>query len=283
MAAWSGLRVCFNSAQAPGRMQEVYPTGSCRNFRPKPADPRWPGRRGTSSCSSQIRYIPLMHGQFAIVDAEDYEWLNRYTWVLWSGYAIRHSSGKSFFMHREIVQAPPGMVVDHINGNRLDNRRCNLRLCTRPQNVRNAAKRPGCLSQYKGVSFDRRHNSWYATIWFKNRSIGLGHYHDEAQTARAYDRAALELFGEFAWLNFPEEIEARRQEIADPHYEKKSIPKPRRKKSAKQRPVHAKANPARRKSHAGTQRRRAEKRKTNRSATKAAKTMKKARRLSCHK
>jgi hypothetical protein len=263
-------------------MQEVYPTGSCRNFRPKPADPRWPGPRGTSSCGSQIRYIPLMHAQFAIVDAEDYEWFSRYTWVLWGGYAIRHSSGKCFFMHREIMQAPPGKVVDHINGNRLDNRRCNLRLCTRPENIRNAAKRSGCLSQYKGVSFDRRLHSWFATIWFKNRSIGLGHYHDEAQAARAYDRAALELFGEYAWLNFPEEIETRRQEIADPHYEKKSIPKPRRKKSAKPRVAHAKAKPAGRKSRAGTQSRRADKRERKQSTTKGTKTTRKAVRLLGH-
>jgi hypothetical protein len=181
----------------------------------------------------------------AIVDAADYEWLSGYTWTLCGGYALRHSGGKNFFMHREIMHAPPGMVVDHINGNRLDNRRCNLRLCTRAQNVRNAAKRPGCLSQYKGVSRDRRHNRWFATIYFEGRSIALDHFDDEAEAARAYDRAALELFGEFAWLNFPYEIEIRRREIAS--RPQKLTDKPRRIKGTKRKGTHAEAAKQKRK------------------------------------
>jgi hypothetical protein len=218
MWGWAGLRVCFNSAANPGRLQEVYPTGWCWNFCPR-RDERRPGQPawlpGPSRRSEETRLIPLKYGLHVIVDAADYEWLSRYKWFLCgAGYAARHAPGKTIFMHREIMQAPPGMVVDHINGNRMDNRRSNLRICTRPENLRNAAKRSGCLSLYKGVSFDCKMNQWFATIWFEGRSIALGHYHDEVDAARAYDRAAVELFGEFAWLNFPQELEARRQEIA---------------------------------------------------------------------
>lgn len=118
------------------------------------------------------------------------------------------------------------------NGNRMDNRRSNLRIWTRPENLRNAAKRSGCLSQYKGVSFDRKMNQWFATIWFEGRSIALGHYIEEIDAARAYDRAAVELFGEFARLNFPQELELRRQEIAA--HPQNLTDKPRRRKPTKQ-------------------------------------------------
>jgi hypothetical protein len=151
-------------------------------------------------------------------------------------------------MHREIMQAPPGKVVDHINGNRLDNRKCNLRLCTRRQNLRNAAKRPGCQSQFKGVSFDRRHNRWFATIWFEGRSISLGSFLDEVEGARAYDRAALELFGEYAWLNFPDDWPPQMRKA-----------------------VHAEAKATRRKLHAKPRRRKADRQKRKRSTPKVTK------------
>ena len=254
MWGWAGLRICFNSADNPGRLQEVYPTGYCRNFCPRRDDrrrPRQPGRSpNPSRQSAETRIIPLMHGLYAIVDAADYEWLSQYRWVLWgAGYAGRHAPGKTILMHREIMQAPAGMVVDHINGNRLDNRRCNLRICTRPQNVRNAAKRSGCLSQYKGVSFDRKMNQWFATIWFEGRSIALGHYHDEADAARAYDRAAVELFGEYAWLNFPQEIEARRQEIAVQPQKLTDKPRRRNKTTRPEKPATPRARPRRKPPH----------------------------------
>jgi hypothetical protein len=274
MAGWSGLRICFNSGQAPGRMQEVYPTGCCRNFCPKPVEQHHVKAQDGSSSASQrkgeTRLIPLTHGLHAIVDAADYEWLSQYKWFLWGGgYAARHVPGGVVLMHRQITNAPPGRDVDHTNGNRLDNRSSNLRICTRAENLRNTAKRPGCLSRYKGVSLDRRHNKWVSQICFESKTIRLGSFTDEAEAARTHDRAALALFGEYAWLNFPEEIETRRQEIATPQYRQYIAAK--LKTAAKQKPAHAKPKPASRKSRAATPSRRADKQKKNRSTTKVTK------------
>jgi len=146
MWGWAGLRICFNSADNPGRLQEVYPTGYCRNFCPR-RDPRGLGQPawlpGPSRRSEETRVIPLRCGLFAIVDAADYEWLSRYRWFLCgAGYAARHAPGKTILMHREIMQAPAGMVVDHINGNRLDNRRCNLHAPGEPAQRRQALRLP---------------------------------------------------------------------------------------------------------------------------------------------
>jgi len=278
MAGWSGLRVCFNSAQSPGRLQEVYPTGSCRNFRPKPVERHHVRPKNRSSNGSrpkeETRLIPLSHGLHAIVDAADYEWLSQYKWFLWgAGYAARRVPGGVLLMHREITQAPPGRDVDHINGNRLDNRRSNLRICTRAENLRNTPKRQGCLSLYKGVSSNHRHKNWFAQIWFEGDNIRLGTFDDETEAARAYDRAALELFGEFAWLNFPEEIDTRRREIASPEYQNQMAAK-LKKKPTKRHPARAKAKPARRKSRAAEQTRKPDKRKRRRSTTKAARKRK---------
>ena len=103
----------------PGQLHDV-PGVPCRNYRPKPVLPQGDG----------VRLIPLGDGFYAYVDAADYEWLSRYTWHLHNGYAARREKGRRIFMHREIMQPPKGMVVDHIDGNRINNCRFNLRVCT---------------------------------------------------------------------------------------------------------------------------------------------------------
>jgi hypothetical protein len=272
MLGWSGLRICFNSAQSPGRLQEVYPTGTCRNFHPRCVEQhhvrlldRSPN---TSRSREETRLIPLTHGLHAIVDAADFEWLSQYQWFLWGpGYAARRVRGGVILMHREIMKAPPGKDVDHFNGHPSDNRRRNLRICTRSENLRNTHKRRGCLSQYKGVSVNSRHSKWIAQISFERENIKLGTFDDEAEAARAFDRAALLLFGEYAWLNFPEEFDTRRQEIASPQYPKELAAKIERKKSRKRQRQHAKAKSTRRKSHAA-RRCKGDNRKRKRSPTK---------------
>jgi hypothetical protein len=108
-------------------------------------------------------------------------------------------------MHRQITSAPPGLVVDHINHNGLDNRKDNLRLCTRAQNALNQRPRKGTSSRYKGVYWHERDKRFYAQISHKGRRYHLGSYKSEIQAAKAYDKKAKELFGEFAHLNFPDD------------------------------------------------------------------------------
>ena len=201
---------CVNHPDTPGQMREVMTNGTCRNFRARRRPPVW--TTPPEPPGDDVRHIALTRGYFATVDAADYEWLSQYKWTaLVTGskvYAIRAHQGKTILMHREIMQPPDGFVVDHIDGNSTNNRRQNLRTCTRCQNLYNS--RPRCSrSQYKGVRYDKRTGRWVAEITHRGRKYYLGSFEDEIDAAKAYDRKARELFGQYAHLNFPEELEPR--------------------------------------------------------------------------
>jgi len=208
---WPGLLLCANSAEMPGELKGVPATGSCRNFRRR----RGPVVRlePPAPPSDEIRHIALTRGKYAIVDAADYEWLSPHKWFATGDesrgfYAARRDGDKVVLMHRAIMNAPEGTVVDHINHNSLNNRRTNLRLCTQKQNSRSARPSRRATSRFKGVYFCRRTGKWLATIGYEGKTIHLGSFDDEIEAAKAYDRKARELFGEFAYLNFPEEEQA---------------------------------------------------------------------------
>ena len=110
-------------------------------------------------------------------------------------------------IHRLIMDAPKGMEVDHINGNPLDNRKSNLRICTRSENERNKGPLKNNTSGYKGVTRQSRINKndkWRAQIRHNSKLIVIGLYEDKEEAARAYDKKAKELHGEYAYLNFPD-------------------------------------------------------------------------------
>ncbi len=156
--------------------------------------------------NDQIRYIPLTRGMYAIVDADDYEELSKHKWTLIkrgnNEYAGRREKGRHISMHREIMNTPDDMVVDHINGNGLNNRKGNMRNCTKAQNSYNSRPRGG-RSGYVGVTYHKRSGKFSAAIGYNGEKIHVGEFDDEVEAARARDRKALELQGEFAYLNFP--------------------------------------------------------------------------------
>ena len=161
---------------------------------------------------SSTRTIPLTRGRVALVDECDHEMLSFWNWSFMKvGYA-QAWVGSSMYdrrkstMHRVIMLPDPSQQVDHINGDRLDNRRCNLRLCSGRENQMNRKKSSGKSSSYKGVSFFPRTGRWASRIKVHGRNLHLGYFVSEKDAALAYDAAALHHFGEFARLNFSDEV-----------------------------------------------------------------------------
>lgn len=134
-----------------------------------------------------MKQIKLTKGAFAVVDNEDFEYLNQWSWHLTTkGYACRGTHTGSikdgtrraliFFMHREINKTPDGFQTDHINHNKLDNRRLNLRTVTNQQNHFNQRLQSNNKSGYKGVYWFRRDSNWQAQITLNARKIHLGYF-----------------------------------------------------------------------------------------------------------
>jgi hypothetical protein len=147
-------------------------------------------------------------GKFALVDDEDFEYLNQFSWrVLNNGYIARsehyYANGKRscrlILMHRVVMKVDdPKMFVDHKFHNKLDNRKEMLRVCTHQQNKSNTRHTRG-ISKYKGVTFN--YKKWVAQITYKGKTFNLGRFKTEEEAASAYNEKAKELFGEFALIN----------------------------------------------------------------------------------
>jgi len=156
-----------------------------------------------------MKEIPLTQSKIAIVDDDMFEELSKHKWYFEGRYAARISSlhlgkQKLIRMHRTICSTPDGMETDHINGDKLDNRRENLRICTRAENSRNKRKRAHNTSGYKGVYWYKQDKKWEAQIEIEGKNIHLGYFEDLLNAARAYDAAAIKLHGSFARTNFQE-------------------------------------------------------------------------------
>lgn len=164
---------------------------------------------------AMFKRIPLTQGKVAIVDEVDHKWLSQWKWYAAKGtstYYARRSvweNGKTreIQMHRAILDAPPDMEGDHINGDGLDNRRANLRLCTQSQQRMNAKKQANCTSKYKGVTWDKRRQKWSVLIVCRGQRDWRGYFDDEQEAARAYNIGARKWFGDFAKSNVIEKEE----------------------------------------------------------------------------
>ena len=156
-------------------------------------------------------FVKLNIGKtFTFVDLTDYEYLKQWNWCFDGRYAYRREfkSGKvtKFYMHKQLLSTPKGFDTDHINGDKLDNRRCNLRIATRGQNNANTPKQKGCSSRYRGVCWHSQRNKWKAEIKVNQTKKHLGVFINEEDAARAYDAAAKQAFGDYATLNFTGEM-----------------------------------------------------------------------------
>jgi hypothetical protein len=155
--------------------------------------------------------IPLTQGKVAIVDDEDFERISALKWCYSSsnGYAVssRKINGKKVLLHRFLLNAPGEKVTDHINRNRLDNRRSNLRLCTRAENNCNMGIRSHNKGMYKGVYWMPNRSKWQVTIRHNKKPMFLGLFDNPHDAARMYNFWAKDLFGDFAVLNVIKEDE----------------------------------------------------------------------------
>lgn len=157
-----------------------------------------------------MKRIPLTQGKFAIVDDELYEWLNQWKWFAqkdkYTYYAGRNvgkwPNQKMIFMHRQILglKYKDGKQTDHSNSNGLDNRQSNIRICTIAQNNQN--RRCWKNVKLKGVRWYKDIQKWRSRICYKGKFIHLGYFKNEIDAAKAYDKKAKELFGEFVHTNF---------------------------------------------------------------------------------
>ncbi|MFH1371466.1 MAG: HNH endonuclease [Planctomycetota bacterium] len=157
------------------------------------------------------RKIYLDEGKWTILDPQDYYRYAGFKWCIGGDkdnlYAVRGQLNgpvdmKMVRLHRLIMDAPKGLLVDHHNGDSLDNRRANLRLATNSQNQCNRRKRKNTTSRFRGVYFHKVHRKWAAQIVVEGKRIFLGYFDSEIEAAKARDRAAIKYHGEFARLNF---------------------------------------------------------------------------------
>ncbi len=151
--------------------------------------------------------LPLSQGLVAIIDEQDYPILSQYRWcaakcrhtfVACRG-TWRDGRTKKVYLHRLIMNAPQNSLVDHINGDGLDNRRCNLRICTKKENNRNRTRMQSLnTSGFRGAFWEHGCKKWRAQISVNNKNHHIGVFHSKHEAASAYQQAAKRLYGIFA-------------------------------------------------------------------------------------
>jgi len=153
-----------------------------------------------------MKEIILYNKDIALVDDEDYEWLKQYKWnPTADGYAQTDVKINEKWinkkMHRLIMNTPKGLETDHIDHNKLNNQKYNLRIVTLQQNQMNRVVKNNNSSKFKGVSWHKRDKIWQSRIQLNGKPYHLGSFKNEIDAAKAYNEKAKKLFGKYAYLN----------------------------------------------------------------------------------
>lgn len=154
-----------------------------------------------------MKKIKLTQNKYALIDNSYFEYLNQWKWYVAHNkrnyYAVRMDNDRKIIgMHRLILDTlNTKKLIDHINGNGLDNRRKNLRVCSNQENLRNGRLRVNNKSGYKGVSWEKDRKSWMSYIYIDGKRKRLGRFKNKIMAAKVYDTNAIKYFGEFAQVN----------------------------------------------------------------------------------
>ncbi len=153
---------------------------------------------------------PLTNGGTTLIDAEDIPKLQGHSWYQHMGYARARVPEGEIHLSHVILPCPVGFYIDHINRDKLDNRKANLRVVTRSQNNANRRSFANSTSKYKGVHWNKKSGLWEAAIRKDNKQVSLGMYKTELAAASAYNDSARRIWGEYAVLNDINEVDYRR-------------------------------------------------------------------------
>lgn len=148
-------------------------------------------------------HITFNHcSQKCIIDMDDLNRVKEHGWVVTKmGYARSNRKKNKVLMHRLVLNYYGKKSIDHINGNKLDNRKSNLRICSQGENIQNAKTRKDNKSGFRGVSWHKQSKKWFAVISFNKKRFSLGYFGNKTDAAKVYNEKALELYGIHAKIN----------------------------------------------------------------------------------
>ena len=160
-----------------------------------------------NQCIFKVKDTEIIIDEGMFFDIIKYKW-----YINNEGYIQGYIEGKNVILSRYIMNYTGELLVDHINNNKLDNRKKNLRLVDSRKNAQNRTSRKGSSSQYVGVSWHKRIKKWGVSMKTKNKTLHLGYFTNEIEAAKARDKATFDHFGIFGNLNFPEDYSEIHQE-----------------------------------------------------------------------
>lgn len=160
-----------------------------------------------------VKAIPISRNKYTLVDEEDYDFLTQWKWTGHTYISRKEVGRDAIYMHRVVMDCPSHLEVDHKNGCKWDNRKANLRVCTRAENSRNRGK--SIVRDYKGVYWNQRARKWSASIKVDRKLVYLGLHQTKAEAALAYNEAALKYHKKFARLNNLEGMDLIKAENAN--------------------------------------------------------------------